>query len=152
MGNGKVERVIRTITERLRTNKRIVLQKGNTELSEVLYTLRSTPKENKKTPAELQIGREVTTVKDIITTQPQTNYNVSELDYNLELNGRLPCKPRFGNPSQRKDEGLQTRKRLQKKEGEDHKGNPTNNHTTRTQYTGENNLQRKGYCTSKMTG
>ena len=84
-GKWKFERLIRTITEILRTNKRIVLQKGNTELSEVLYTLRSTPKVNKITPAELQLGRKVTTVKDIITTKPQTIYTVSELDDKLEL-------------------------------------------------------------------
>ena len=35
-GNGIVERLIRTMTERMRANKRIVLQKGNTELSELL--------------------------------------------------------------------------------------------------------------------
>ena len=66
-------------------SKRIVLQKGNTELSELLYTLRSTPKSNKKTPEELQIERKISTVKDKITTKPQPNYNVSEIDDNLEL-------------------------------------------------------------------
>ena len=34
-GNGKVERLIRTIKERLRTNQNIILDKDNTGLSEI---------------------------------------------------------------------------------------------------------------------
>ena len=52
-GNGKVERLIGTINERLRANQRIVLDKDNTGLSELLYALRTAPKENKISPAEL---------------------------------------------------------------------------------------------------
>ena len=52
-GNGKVERLIRTINERLRANQRIVLDKDSTGLSEMLYALRTAPKENKISPAEL---------------------------------------------------------------------------------------------------
>ena len=84
-GKWKGRMAYKTVTERLRSNKRIVLQKGNTELTELLNKLRNTPKENKITPAELQTGRKMTTVKDIITTEPQTNYNIVELDDNLEL-------------------------------------------------------------------
>ena len=84
-GNGKVERLIRTINERLRTNKTIVLDKENTGLSEQLYALRTAPKENKLSPAELHTNRKFTTVKDIITTKPQPNYNVSDKDSNFEL-------------------------------------------------------------------
>ena len=40
-GNGKVERLIRTINERLRANKNIILEKDNAGLSELLYALRS---------------------------------------------------------------------------------------------------------------
>ena len=39
-GNGKVERLIRTINERLRTNKQVILTKDKTGLSEILYSLR----------------------------------------------------------------------------------------------------------------
>ena len=85
-GNGKVERLIRTVNERLRANQKIVLDKDNTGLSELLYALRTAPKENKISPAELHTGRKFTTVKDIITTKPvQHNYNVSDNDSNFEL-------------------------------------------------------------------
>ena len=78
-GNGKVERLIRTINERLKANQRIVLDKDNTGLSELLYALRTTPK-------EVHTSRKLTTVKDIITTKPiQNNYNVSDNDNNFEL-------------------------------------------------------------------
>ena len=81
-----MERLIRTINERLRANQRIVLDKDNTGLSEMLYALRTAPKENKISPAELHTSRKFTTVKDIITTKPiQHNYNVSDNDNNFEL-------------------------------------------------------------------
>ena len=47
-----------------------VLDKDNTGVSELLYALRTAPKENIISPAELQTGRKFTTVKDIITTKP----------------------------------------------------------------------------------
>ena len=85
-GNGKVERLIRTINERLRTNKRIILDKENTGLSEILYSIRKAPKSNNVSPAELQLGRKLTTIKEIITTKPTTNYNsVSDNDKDFEL-------------------------------------------------------------------
>ena len=36
-GNGKIERLIRTLNERLRTNIGIILKKDNSGLSEILY-------------------------------------------------------------------------------------------------------------------
>ena len=85
-GNGKVKRLIRTTNERLRTNKGIVLDKENTGLSEKLYSIRNASKSNNKSPAELQLGRKLTTIKDIITTKPTTNYKtVSDNDQNFEL-------------------------------------------------------------------
>ena len=70
-GNGKVERLIRTINERLRTNQNITLDKDNTGLSEMLYALRRAKKPDKSCPAELQNKRKYTTVKDIVTTKPK---------------------------------------------------------------------------------
>ena len=64
----------------------MVLEKENTGLSEILYALRNAPKSNNQSPAELQLGRKLTTIKDIITTKPTTNRNtVSDNDSNLEL-------------------------------------------------------------------
>ena len=42
-GNGKIERLIRTINERLRTNKQIVVQRYNLGLSKILFALRMYP-------------------------------------------------------------------------------------------------------------
>jgi len=38
-GNGKVERMIRTINERLRTNREIIVERGNQGISEILFAL-----------------------------------------------------------------------------------------------------------------
>ena len=85
-GNGKVERPIGTINERLRTNKRIVLDEENTGLSEIIYSIRNAPKSNNKSPAELQLGRKLTTIEDVRTTKSSTTYKtVSDNDKNFEL-------------------------------------------------------------------
>ena len=84
-GNGKVERLIRTINERLRTNQNIILDKDNTGLSEMLYALRGAKKSDKSCPAKLQNKRKYTTVKDIITTKSNINYNVSDNDNTFQL-------------------------------------------------------------------
>ena len=46
-GNGNVEQLIRTINERLRANKNIILEKDNTGLSELLYALRGAKRPKK---------------------------------------------------------------------------------------------------------
>ena len=84
-GNGKVERLIRTINERLRTNQNIILDKDNTGLSEMLYALRGAKKPDNSCPAELQSKRKYTTIKDIITTKPTKNYNVLDNDNTFQL-------------------------------------------------------------------
>ena len=85
-GYGKVERLIRTVYERLRANKRVVLDKENTGLSEKLYAKRNEPKSNNQSPAELQLVRKLTTIEDIITTKPNINHHtVSDNDNNYEL-------------------------------------------------------------------
>ena len=43
-GNGKIEQLIRTINERLRMNKQIILSKDKSGLSEILYSLRLSKK------------------------------------------------------------------------------------------------------------
>ena len=62
------------MNERLRTNKKIVLEKENTVISEILYALRSAPRNDILSPAELQLRLKLNTVKDIITTKPK-NYS-----------------------------------------------------------------------------
>ena len=51
-GNGKIERLIRTINERLRANKQVILTKVKTGLSEILYSLRISKKKDGKSPFE----------------------------------------------------------------------------------------------------
>ena len=85
--NGKVERVIRTINERLGANKNKIFEKDNTGLSEILYALRGAKRPNKPCPAELHNNRKFTTVKDIFTTKPNKYYTVLDNDnsYHLEM-------------------------------------------------------------------
>ena len=58
VGNGKIERLIRTTKERLRANKQIVLTKEKLCLSEISYALRLRKKKDGKSPFEKQIGKE----------------------------------------------------------------------------------------------
>ena len=51
----------------------------------MLYALRGAKRQNKLCAAELHNIRKFTTVKDIITTKPRNNYNVSENDNNFQL-------------------------------------------------------------------
>ena len=57
-GNGKTERLIRTINERLRTNKQIILRKDQPELLEILYALRISKKKDGRSAFEKQMGKE----------------------------------------------------------------------------------------------
>ena len=51
-GIGKMERLIRTINERLRTNKNLVLKKDKPGLSEILYAQRVREKADGRSPFE----------------------------------------------------------------------------------------------------
>ena len=59
------------MNEKLRTNKKKVLEGDNTGLSEILYALRSIPRKDNSSPAELHLGRKINTVKEILTTKPK---------------------------------------------------------------------------------
>ena len=99
-GNGKIERLIRTIKERLRTNKRIIVTKDQSGLSETLNALRISKKNDGSSPFEKQWGREPYTVKtnlvsellDISEKDPDLQYDNSdfqdELDSTVLLRGR----------------------------------------------------------------
>ena len=69
-GNGKIKRLIRTINERLRTNKGILVKNDNSELSEILLvTLRMNPSRTEKSPFERYTGVEPNTVKKLVTSR-----------------------------------------------------------------------------------
>ena len=65
-GNGKVERVIRTIIESLRTDKEIVLAKKNVGLSRILFALRSEKGRDGKSAFERHTNREPNTPKRVM--------------------------------------------------------------------------------------
>ena len=62
-GNGKVERMIRTINERLRTDTKISISKDESEISNILFALRSEKGPDGKSAFERQNGRKPNTEK-----------------------------------------------------------------------------------------
>ena len=62
-GNGKIERLIRTINERLRTNNKVIVSRDNSGLSEMLFALRMYPSANGKSAYEKSTGQEPNTKK-----------------------------------------------------------------------------------------
>ena len=81
-GNGKIERLIRTINERLRTNRQIIITKDQSGLSEILYALRVNKKKDGSSPFEKQMGRQPNTVKSKLVSKLLA---ISEQDPNLEF-------------------------------------------------------------------
>ena len=61
-GNGKSERMIRTINERLRTNKKIVVERERSGLSKILFALRSEKGIDGKSAFEKHMGRKPNTL------------------------------------------------------------------------------------------
>ena len=136
--NGKVERLIRTINKRLGTNKKVVLDKDNTGLSELLYTLRKAPKIDKLSPAEQYFERKLPTLKNIITTKPK-NYNVSENDIRIR-DERLPTGSKLWKKGQRKSRSDLDGEHLQKTKRGHHKRDATHHHNDRKKRTGHHNI------------
>ena len=82
----KIERLIRTINERLRTNKQILVTKDNAGLSEILFALRMYPTKNGKSPYEKSTGRETNTIKRLVINRDQfisepTDFKLTETDF-----------------------------------------------------------------------
>ena len=73
-GNGKVERLIRTINERLRANKKVVLDKDKAGLYEILFSLRINKSKEKDMPF-MQNGKEPNTLKCINIQKPDVLEN-----------------------------------------------------------------------------
>ena len=71
-GNGKIERLIKTLNERLRADKTIVTEQGNAGLARLLFALRTAAAANNNSPFELVFGRKPNTIKEIITERPKT--------------------------------------------------------------------------------
>ena len=81
-GNGKIERLNRTLNERLRADKTIITERGNTGLARLLFALRTAAAANKTSPFEQVFGRKPNTIKEIITEKPK---NCLENEETLQL-------------------------------------------------------------------
>ena len=81
-GNGKIERLIRTINERLRANKQIVVTKDQSGLSKLLYALRTSEKKDGSSSFEKQMGKEPNFVKSCLISKL---LDISEQDPNVEF-------------------------------------------------------------------
>ena len=62
-GNGKVERMIRTINERLRINQKIIVERSKNGISNILFALRTEKRADGKSAFEKQTGRKPNTLK-----------------------------------------------------------------------------------------
>ena len=65
-GNRKIERCIRTKTERMRTNKHFEFEKYNTGLSKVLFETRTPRRKKSASRAEQPMGRKNITLGDLL--------------------------------------------------------------------------------------
>ena len=65
-GNEKVERMIRTINERLRNHNNIVIEKDTKGISKTLFALRTEKRKDGKSPFEKHTNRKPNTPKKII--------------------------------------------------------------------------------------
>ena len=86
-GNGKIERLIRTINVRLRTNKQIIVTKDQSGLLEFLYALRIGKKKDGSSPFEKQWGREPNTVKSNLVSKllyPDLQFDNSDFQDELD--------------------------------------------------------------------
>ena len=81
-GNGKVERLIRTINERIRAEKTIITEKGNVGLTRLLFALRTAATANGNSPFENVFGQKPNTIKNILIEKPN---NCLENDSALQL-------------------------------------------------------------------
>ena len=77
-GNGKIERLVRTLNERLRVDKTIITERGNTGLARLLFALRTAAAANKTSPFEQVFGRKPNTIKEIITEKPKNRLENEE--------------------------------------------------------------------------
>ena len=101
-GNGKIERLIRTINEQLRTNKNIVLKRDKLGLSEILYALRMGEKASGKSPFESLYGWKPNTVKSNIVVKIKSVLEVdqkikfSTSDFEEEVDSAILVRERTG--------------------------------------------------------
>ena len=104
-GNGKVERLIRTISERIRAEKTIITEKRNAGLTRLLFALRTAVTANRNSPFENVFGQKPNTIKNILIEKPKNCLEKRQCP--TTLTRRLPERQRFNN-SDEKQTGLKT--------------------------------------------
>ena len=85
-GNGKIERMIRTINERLRTIKQIIVTKDQSGLSDILFALRINKTKDGSSPFapfEKKMGKEPNTVESNLVSKW---VDISQQDPDLQIN------------------------------------------------------------------
>ena len=96
-GNGEVETLIRTINERLRTNKEIVLTKDMSGLSEILFALRIAKGANHESAFEKHWGRSPKTLKSQImkfVLENDSTVTFQESDFQDEVDSTILVRER----------------------------------------------------------
>ena len=71
-GNGKIERLIRTINERIRAEKSILTEKGNVGNTRLLFAFRTAAATNSSSPFDKVFGQKPNTVKNLLKEKPKT--------------------------------------------------------------------------------
>ena len=79
--NGKVERLIRTINERIRAEKTIITEKGNAGLTRLLFALRTAATANGNSPFENAFGQKPNTIKNILIEKPKNCLEKTTMPY-----------------------------------------------------------------------
>ena len=83
-GNGKVERLVRTLNERLRANPEVLTEKQNNLFYELINALRTNKGEDEKSSFEQHTGRKPNTVTSIIV-KLYKELNDLEFDRTVDL-------------------------------------------------------------------
>ena len=83
-GKGKIERLICSINETLRTNRKIIVIKDKTGLTKILFALRINPSATKKSPFQRHTGNEPNAIKRIVTNKQQCISGNQEVELDNE--------------------------------------------------------------------
>ena len=75
---------MRTINERLRTNRQIIVRKDKSGLSEILFALRMNPTVDKKSPSEQYTGQEPNTIERVLTINHKPISETTAFELNNE--------------------------------------------------------------------
>ena len=80
-----MEKLIRTMNERLRTNKEMVIRKDKSRLSEILLALRMNPSATRKSPYQQYTGQEPNTDKRTKTNRDHFFSETPEFELHADV-------------------------------------------------------------------